>query len=385
MYLHEFQAKKLLKSKNILIPHSYLIEHLEQAHDVINNLQGNKIVFKAQIHSGARGKSGGIKIVNKNIDEIKQEIKNMINKKLITPQTGSEGKTVKYILAEEFIEIKNEFYISFYIDRTIESTVLTISRSGGSEIENNDQNSFLRLKIDLDYGIFDYQIRDIYFFLKLEIIFFEKIKILIKTLFDIFKIKNLMLLEINPLIMHKDEFYCLDAKIEVDDNSLYKNKDLVQEYDYSQDNKIELEAKKLNLSYISLNGNVGCMVNGAGLAMATLDILKKNNINPANFLDIGGNATEKTIINALKIIQLEKNIKIIFINIFGGIVKCDLIAKTLLDEINKNNNYIPVVARLAGNNYKEGINLIKNSNLNITAETDLEMSINILTEKLKGE
>lgn len=383
MYLHEFQAKNILKSKDILIPQSYLLNDLKQINEALNNIQSDKIVLKAQIHSGKRGKFGGIKIIKKNIEELNKEIANMINKNLITDQTDHIGKKIKYILIEEFIETKKEFYISFYIDRTLESTILTISKTGGIDIEQTSKLNFLKFKIDLDYGIYDYHIRNIIFFLNIET-YFEKIKFIITNLFDIFKTKNLILLEINPLVQHKNDFYCLDAKIEVDDNSSYKNKDLFDQYDYTQDNEIEKEAKKLNLSYISLNGNVGCIVNGAGLAMATLDLLNLNKINPANFLDIGGNATEETIKNAFKIITLKKNIKCIFINIFGGIVKCDLIANTLLNELKKEKNNIPIILRLAGNSSKEGIKIIKNSNLNIIAETDLDTSIKILTKKLNG-
>lgn len=384
MYLHEFQAKNLLKSKGISIPQSYLISDLKQATEAINNITGDKIVLKAQVHSGARGKFGGIKIINKNINELTKEIETMIHTRLVTNQTDTIGKKIKYILLEEFIDIKKEFYMSFYIDRTIESTILTLSKAGGMEIENNNQSTFLSLKIDLDYGIYDYQIRNIIFFLNIEIKYFEKIKYLITNLFYIFKFNNLMLLEINPLVEYNNNFYCLDAKMEVDDNSSYKHTDLFEQYDYSQDTEIETEAKKLNLSYISLNGDIGCIVNGAGLAMATLDLLNLNKLNPANFLDIGGNATEETIKSAFKIIKLEKNIKAIFINIFGGIVQCDLISNALLEEIKKENNNIPIILRLAGNNSKKAINIIKNSNLNIIAETDLERSIQILNEKLNG-
>lgn len=384
MYLHEFQSKNLLKSKNILIPTSLLITDLTQINNILNNIQGDKIVLKAQIHSGARGKFGGIKIIKKNVNDLTYEITNMINSKLITNQTGKEGKIIKYILAEEFIDIKKEFYISFYIDRTIDSIMLTASKTGGINIENTT-SQFLKLKIDLDYGIYDYHIRDIIFFLNIEIIYYEKMKHLIKMLFDIFKEKNLLLLEINPLIQHKNDFYCVDAKIEIDDNSYYKNKDLFEQYDYSQDTETEIEAKKLNLNYISLNGNVGCIVNGAGLAMATLDLLNLNEIKAANFLDIGGNATEETIKNALKIIKLEKNIDAIFINIFGGIVKCDLISNTLLKEITNENNNIPIIVRLAGNKSKDAITIIKNSNSKIIAETNLTKSIKILKDILKDK
>ncbi|HIH2763325.1 MAG TPA: ADP-forming succinate--CoA ligase subunit beta [Candidatus Azoamicus sp.] len=384
MYLHEFQAKNLLKSKNISIPQSYLLSELKQINEAITSISSKKIVLKAQVHSGARGKFGGIKIIEKKDPELINDIKNMINTRLVTNQTNHIGKKIKYILIEEFIEIKKEFYLSYYIDRHLESTVLTLSKTGGINIENVNESNFLKFKIDLDYGIYDYHITNIIYFLDLEIIFFDKVKILIKNLFDLFKTHNLMLLEINPLVKHKNDFYCIDAKMEIDDNSSYKNKELFDQYDYNQDDEIEIEAKKKNLSYISLNGNVACIVNGAGLAMATLDLLNSNKISPANFLDIGGNATEETIKNALAIIKLEKNIKGIFINIFGGIVKCDLIAYTLLDEVKKEKNTVPIVIRFAGNNYKEAINIIKQSNLNIVAETCLETSIKILTEKLKG-
>lgn len=385
MYLHEFQAKILLKEKGIKVPVSYLIEKINQEKETLNEIISEKVVLKAQIHSGARGKAGGIKIINNNTNDINNEIKNLLNKTIKTSQTGDEGKKISYLLIEEFIETKNEYYLSLYIDRKIESTVLTIAQSGGMDIENNDTSKFLNLKIDLDYGIYDFQIRNIIFFLNINYAFFEKMKNLISNLLNIFKEKNLMLLEINPLIQHKNDFYCLDAKFEVDDNSQYKNQTLFNQYDYSQDNAIEKEAKKLNLNYISLNGNVGCIVNGAGLAMATLDLLSLNKINAANFLDIGGNATDETIKNAIKIIKLEKNVKNIFINIFGGIVKCDLIANIIIDEIKKEQTNMPIILRLAGNNSKIALSIIKNSKLNIIAEENLTTAIKILNEKIKGE
>lgn len=382
MYLHEFQAKEILSFKNILIPKSFLIENTNQIIETKNFFKSDKIVIKAQIHSGSRSKFGGIKIIENDEKKYSKDIANLLHSKLITNQTNDTGKEINHVLLEEFINTKDEFYLSFYVDRYLDNIILTTSKTGGIEIEKTDNSNFLKLIIDLDYGIYDFQIRDLIYFLELNFSYFENLKFVIKKLFEILKENDLILLEINPLVLFNDNFYCLDAKFEIDDNSYFRNKMLFSKYDYRQDNKIEIEAKKLNLNYISLEGTIGCIVNGAGLAMATLDLLNSYNIKPSNFLDIGGNANEETINNAIKIINLEKNLKGIFINIFGGIVKCDLISKILIKNMKIKNN-IPTIVRLAGNMAKEGISMIKNSKLNIIADSDLEKSIKNLIELTK--
>lgn len=382
MYLHEFQAKEILSFKNILIPKSFLIENTNQIIETKNFFKSDKIVIKAQIHSGSRSKFGGIKIIENDEKKYSKDIANLLHSKLITNQTNDTGKEINHVLLEEFINTKDEFYLSFCVDRYLDNIILTTSKTGGIEIEKTDKSNFLKLIIDLDYGIYDFQIRDLIYFLELNFSYFENLKFVIKKLFEILKENDLILLEINPLVLFNDNFYCLDAKFEIDDNSYFRNKMLFSKYDYRQDNKIEIEAKKLNLNYISLEGTIGCIVNGAGLAMATLDLLNSYNIKPSNFLDIGGNANEETINNAIKIINLEKNLKGIFINIFGGIVKCDLISKILIKNMKIKNN-IPTIVRLAGNMAKEGISMIKNSKLNIIADSDLEKSIKNLIELTK--
>lgn len=383
MYLHEFQAKEILKSKKIIVPKSILIDKIKQIELIKNELKSEKIVIKAQIHSGARGKFGGIKIINNEKKIYENEIKNLLYSKLITNQTEKKGKPVNHILIEEFIKTEHEFYISFYINRITEKLILTVSKFGGKEIEENKNSDFLNLEIDIDYGIEIFHIRNILFFLNINYIHFENLKILIKNLFKIFKENDLILLEINPLIIYGGEFYCLDAKFEVDDNSFYRNKKLFEQYDFNQDTEIENKAKKINLNYISLHGNIGCIVNGAGLAMATLDLLKINELDAANFLDIGGNANEETIENAIEIINLEKNLNGIFINIFGGIIKCNIIAEILIKKVKEKKYKIPIIMRLAGNMSKEGISMIKDSKLNIYAETNLKIAIKKLIEKVK--
>lgn len=377
MYLHEFQAKNILKLNNLLVPKSLLIINKNQTKTILANFDNEKIVLKAQIHAGARGKFGGIRIINNKYEDIEKNLQSLIHSYLVTDQTDKKGKKINHVLIEELIKIEKEFYISFYIDRETDSLTILTSKTGGSKIEKNLNSEFIKIKLDLDQEIYNYQIRNIIYFWKIDFKYFEKIKNIVTTCFNIFKRHDLILLEINPLALSDDNFYCIDAKFEFDDNSCYRNS-LFKEYDYEQEDSIELEAKKLNLNYISLNGNVGCMVNGAGLAMATMDLLKFNKINPSNFLDIGGNATEETIINAFKILKLNNNLKCIFINIFGGIVRCDIIAKTIIKILNNKNYYIPIITRFAGNMSKEAIEIIQKENLNITAKTNLEDSINNL-------
>ncbi len=370
MYLHEFQAKQILKKHEILIPKSFLLKTPDDINNIITFFNCDQLILKCQIHSGARKKFGGIKLVNNNYNDISRYVNKMLGNYLHTNQTDTNGKIINEILIEQVIKFEQEFYFSLLLDRDSESIILLASKNGGINIENNITINISKFKIDPLFGICDYQIICILNTLKLNNNYFIKLKLLCSNLLNIFLKNNLNLLEINPLVLHNTNFVCLDAKFDIDDNSYYKNTKLFELYDYRQDDTIETQAKKYNLNYISLSGNIGCIVNGAGLAMATMDLIKINNGNPANFLDIGGAASENTFLNAINIILLNKNINIIFINIFGGIIRCDLIAKSLITSLKQLNINIPIVIRLVGNMCDEALNIIKSSSFNITVILD---------------
>ena len=375
MYLHEFQVKSLLNINNIAVPKSYLFDKTKNINDVLKFFSTQNLIIKAQVHSGARFKYGGIIFSKNNREELNQKINKLLGKLLKTDQTNFNEKKIEKVLIEECYNIKNEIYLSFSIDIKNETIILLISFSGGSNIENQAESKFLKLNINLLFGVGDYQIREILYFLTLNNNYFYKFKILITNLLKVFIEHNMLLLEINPLIINNDNLLCLDAKAEVDDNALFKNNDLNKFYDPGQDDIIEIEAKKYSLSYISLTGNIGCMVNGAGLAMATMDLIKINGGNPANFLDIGGDATEEKVLQAIKVILLNKNVKCIFINIFGGIVRCDLIANSLILAYQKLNMSIPLVVRLVGNMSEEALNILSNAKYVIKTESNFAIAI----------
>lgn len=384
MYLHEFQTKLLLNNNNILVPKSYLINKDYKVEDIIKFFSNENLVIKAQIHSGSRFKYGGIIFSKNEFNILNKNIKKLLGQSIKTNQTDFNEKKIEKLLIEEVYNIENEIYLSYSLDTNVESIVLLISYSGGYNVEQQNHTCFLKLNIDLLFGPCDYQIREILFFLKLEKEYFYKLKKLIVSLFNIFIKNNMLLLEINPLIIIDTNFICLDAKAEIDDNALCKNKELIKFYDPGQEEEIEAEAKKYSLSYISLKGNIGCMVNGAGLAMATMDLIKFHGGEPANFLDIGGDATDERVFQAIRIILLNKNIKCIFINIFGGIVRCDLIANSLISTYKKLNISIPCVVRLVGNMSREALDIISKSDCSISTESNFLLAIEKVI-KLSGE
>ena len=374
MNIHEYQAKKILNSFGVDVLNGFPIFSLEEIDKNFNNLKTSKFILKAQIHAGGRGKAGGIKIV-KSIEELKKEAKNLFGKKLITPQTSSEGKEIKRLYVEETCDIDKEFYLSCLIDRSSSKIAFISSAEGGMDIEEvakNTPEKIVTVNISSFKLIHKDEIKKIIKPFKLPDNLNDKAYKLVESVFKTFIEKDANLIEINPLVLTKDQkLICLDAKINFDDNALYRHKDILSLRDINEIDPIELEASKHELSYIKLDGNIGCMVNGAGLAMATLDIIKLYGSEPANFLDVGGGASKEKVSAAFKIILSDKNVKGILINIFGGIMRCDVLAQGVVDAAKEMDLVVPIVVRLAGTNVKLGNEILKKSNLKIISASNL--------------
>ena len=386
MNIHEHQAKEILKKFNIKVPNGVVIYSEEEIDEKIKILKTNKIVLKAQIHAGGRGKAGGIKIVN-GIDELKKEAKNLFGKKLITHQTGPEGKEVKRLYLEETCNIAKEFYLSCLVDRSSSNIAFISSVQGGVNIEEvakNDPEKIVTVKIKFSESVDESDVNKIVKNFSLS----EKSKKqgnkLIQSIYKILIEKDANLIEINPLILTNDgDLLCLDAKINFDDNALYRHPDIVKLKDLNEEDPIEIEASKHQLAYIKLDGNIGCMVNGAGLAMATMDIIKLYGSEPANFLDVGGGASKEKVSAAFKILLSDKNVKGILVNIFGGIMRCDVLAQGLVDAAQEANLSIPLVVRLAGTNVELGKEILKKSNLKIISASNLSEAAKKIVEVTK--
>ena len=374
MNIHEHQAKEILKNFGAKIPNGITIFSLAEIDQKFKNLKTNRVILKAQIHAGGRGKAGGIKIVN-GIDELKKEAKNLFGKKLITHQTGADGRTVKRLYIEETFDIAKEFYLSCLIDRSSSKITFISSSEGGVDIEEvakNTPEKIVTIKIDLSKSIQEDEIKKIIEPFRLPDNLNDKAFSLIKSIYKTFVEKDANLIEINPLVLTKNQdLICLDAKINFDDNALYRHKEILSLKDNNEIDPIELEASKHDLSYIKLGGNIGCMVNGAGLAMATLDIIKLYGSEPANFLDVGGGASKEKVSAAFKIILSDKNVEGILINIFGGIMRCDVLAQGVVDAAKEINLSVPLVVRLAGTNVDLGNKILKESNLKIISANNL--------------
>jgi succinyl-CoA synthetase beta subunit len=374
MNIHEHQAKEILKEFNITVPNGVVIFSLKEIDEKLSILKTNKLALKAQIHAGGRGKAGGIKIV-KNINELKNEAKKLLGKKLITHQTGIEGREVKRLYIEETCEIKKEFYLSCLVDRASSKIAFISSSEGGVNIEDvakKNPEKIITVRLNLNDLLNNDTIKKIAqpFSLnsKLQKQFFS----ITKSIYKVLKDKDASLIEINPLIVTKnDELVCLDAKINFDDNALYRHPDIASLKDLNEEDPIETEASKHGLSYIKLDGKIGCMVNGAGLAMATMDIIKLYGSEPANFLDVGGGASKEKVSAAFKIILSDKNVKGILINIFGGIMRCDVLAQGVVEAAKETNLSVPLVVRLAGTNVELGQKILKKSNLKIISAVNL--------------
>ena len=386
MNIHEHQAKELLKDFGAPVSKGVVIFSLKEIDEKIKKLNCKEFVLKAQIHAGGRGKGGGVKLV-KNIEELKEQAEKMFGMNLITHQTGPDGKVVKRLYVEEASDIAKEFYLSCLVDRTSSKIAFISSTEGGMDIEkvaSEAPEKIITNKIDFKSDIEIDEIEKIIKPFK----FNNEQKLvankLIKSLYKILIEKDASLIEINPLIITKDEkIICLDAKMNFDDNALFRRPEIFQLRDLNEEEPAEIEASKHDLAYIKLNGSIGCMVNGAGLAMATMDIIKLYGEEPANFLDVGGGASKEKVSAAFKLILSDKSVKGILINIFGGIMRCDVIAQGVLDAAKETNLTIPLVVRLAGTNFKEGKEILDKSGLKILSAIDLNDAAKKIVEAIK--
>ena len=386
MNIHEHQAKELLKEFGAPVSKGVVIYSLSEIDKKIKELKANKFVLKAQIHAGGRGKAGGVKLV-KDIDELKKEAKILLGKKLVTPQTGPNGKEVKRLYIEEASEISKEFYLSCLIDRQTSKIAFISSKEGGMDIEevaSKNPEKIITTKVELSKEIKPTYIEKIIepFELNKSQITeaFNLIKSLYKTLIE----KDANLIEINPLIVTKSgKIICLDAKINFDDNALFRRPEILKLRDLNEEDPKEIEASKHDLAYIKLDGSIGCMVNGAGLAMATMDIIKLYGEAPANFLDVGGGASKEKVSAAFKLILSDKNVKGILINIFGGIMRCDVLAEGVVEAAKETKLNVPLVVRLAGTNYEEGKKILDASGLKILSALDLNDAAKKIVNAIK--
>ena len=374
MNLHEYQAKSLLQLYGLPTPRGMVANTAVSARHAADTIQSKAWVVKAQIHAGGRGKAGGVKLV-KSVTEVEATATALLGAQLVTYQNAPDGQMVNQVLIEETLPIARELYLSMLVDRGLERVVIVASSAGGMDIEEiaaNHPEQILQEICDPLNGLVDFQARNLAFKLALsgeQIAAFTK---LLKGLYQLFKENDLALLEINPLIVTTDgKLVALDCKMSVDDNALYRQKDLSAQRDWSQEDAKEAVAHAAGLNYIALNGNIGCMVNGAGLAMATMDLIKLHGGMPANFLDVGGGASAETVTKAFKIILADHNVKAILVNIFGGIMRCDIIAEGIITAVKEVGMTIPVVVRLEGTNVDLGKKMLRESGLNIISAENL--------------
>tara|TARA_B100000678_G_C18175059_1_gene488802 strand:+ start:34 stop:1194 length:1161 start_codon:yes stop_codon:yes gene_type:complete len=386
MNIHEHQAKQILKKYGAIVPEGIFSFSVEELLQQARSLNTKKFVLKAQIHAGGRGKAGGIKILN-TIDELNLAAKEMLGKKLITHQTGPEGRKVNRLYVESSSEIKKEFYLSCLVDRTSSKIAFISSDQGGMDIEDvakKNPKKIVTTKISLDDEISDKDCEKIVEIFKLSVDLKKQAINLVKSIYKMFIDIDANLVEINPLILTKEnKIVCLDAKMSFDDNALFRNPDILNLRDLNEEEETEIEASKHGLSYIKLDGSIGCMVNGAGLAMATMDIIKLYGEEPANFLDVGGGASKEKVSAAFKIILSDKNVKGILINIFGGIMRCDVLAQGVVDAAKEIKIEVPLVVRLAGTKFEEGKKILDNSGLKIISAIDLADAAKRVVESIK--
>ena len=387
MNIHEHQAKEILKDFGVPVSNGVVIYSINEIKKKISQLKGKEFVLKAQIHAGGRGKAGGVKLIKK-ISDLEEEAKKMMGQILVTHQTGPEGKEVKRLYIEEASDILKEFYLSCLIDRETSKIAFISSTEGGMDIEKVASETPSKIKthkLELkDEGPNEEEINNIISIYSLNE---EQRKIasnLIRSLYKIIVEKDASLIEINPLIITKSEkLICLDAKMNFDDNAIFRRPDILQLRDLNEEDPAEIEASKHELAYIKLNGSIGCMVNGAGLAMATMDIIKLYGKEPANFLDVGGGATKEKVAAAFKLILSDKNVKGILINIFGGIMRCDVLAQGVVDAAKEINIGVPLVVRLAGTNFKEGKEILDNSGLKLISAENLDDAAKKIVKAIK--
>ena len=386
MNIHEHQAKEVLKKYGANVPVGYFAHNVKDLVEKAKNLNTEKYVLKAQIHAGGRGKGGGVKIID-NLQDLEKEASKLLGKNLVTHQTGPSGREVKRLYVEESSNIEREFYLSCLVDRASSKIAFISSDQGGMDIEKvavETPEKIITTKIDLINEILDDDCEKIIniFGLKNE----AKIEAihLIKSIYKMFIDTDANLVEINPLILTKtNSVVCLDAKMNFDSNALFRQSEILKFRDLNEENETEIEASKHDLAYIKLDGSIGCMVNGAGLAMATMDIIKLYGKEPANFLDVGGGASKEKVSAALKIILLDKNVKGILINIFGGIMRCDILAQGVVDAAKEINISVPLVVRLAGTNFKEGKEILDNSGLKLISAENLDDAAKKIVEAIK--
>ena len=386
MNIHEHQAKEILKKYGAAVPEGFFAFSVEELVEKAKLLNTEKLVLKAQIHAGGRGKAGGVKLLN-TIEELSTAAKALLGKKLITNQTGPQGRLVKRLYVESSSKIDKEFYLSCLVDRASSKIAFISSDQGGMDIEEvakNNPKKIITTKINLADKISDQDCEKIIEIFCLDLDAKKKAINLIKSIYKMFIDTDASLVEINPLILTKDnQIVCLDAKMNFDDNALFRQPEILNLRDLNEEEETEIEASKHDLAYIKLDGNIGCMVNGAGLAMATMDIIKLYGEEPANFLDVGGGASKEKVSAAFKIILSDKNVEGILINIFGGIMRCDVLAQGVVDAAKEIKINVPLVVRLAGTNFKEGKKILDNSGLKIISASDLSDAAKKIVKEIR--
>ena len=386
MNIHEHQAKQILKKYGAVVPEGVFAFTVEELLEKSKSLKTDKYVLKAQIHAGGRGKAGGIKILD-NLENLEKSAKELLGKKLVTHQTGPEGKEVKRLYVEESSNIEKEFYLSCLVDRATSKIAFISSDQGGIDIEEvaiKSPDKIFTTKVELRGEISNGDCEKIIKIFNLDGNSKNEAISLIKSIYKMFISTDANMVEINPLILTKEKkIVCLDAKVNFDSNALFRHPEIMELRDLNEEDSAEIEASKYDLAYIKLNGSIGCMVNGAGLAMATMDIIKLYGKEPANFLDVGGGASKEKVSAALKIILSDTNVKGILINIFGGIMRCDVLAQGVVDAAKEINIRVPLVVRLAGTNFKEGKEILDNSGVKLISAENLEDAAKKIVEVIK--
>ncbi len=387
MNLHEYQAKQVFASYGMPVPNNQVVKTASDVSAALAKLAGDRWVVKAQVHAGGRGKAGGVKLLDSAAD-VEQAVSSMLGTNLVTYQTNEAGQPINQVLIEEISNIERELYLGAVIDRSSQRVVIMVSTEGGMEIEKvaaETPEKILKVTINPMTGLQPYQSRELAFGLGLEGDQIKQFVRLLNGFAKMFVEKDLSLVEINPLVVTTEgQLICLDGKINIDDNALYRQKEIYAMRDESQEDERENRAREWDLNYISLDGDIGCMVNGAGLAMATMDLIKLCGGEPANFLDVGGGATKERVSEAFKIILSDSNVKGILVNIFGGIVRCDLIAEGIIGAVEEVHVNVPVVVRLEGNNAERGSQLLSESGVNIIAANDLTDAANKIVQAVNS-
>jgi succinyl-CoA synthetase beta subunit len=386
MNIHEHQAKQILKKYGATVPDGVFAFTVDELVEKAKSLKTEKFVLKAQIHAGGRGKAGGVKILD-TIEELSIAAKELLGKTLVTHQTGPEGREVKRLYVEESSNIDKEFYLSCLVDRASSKIAFISSDQGGMDIEevaNSTPEKIITTKINITDEISNEDCEEIIKIYNLTDDVKKQAILLIKSVYNMFIGTDANMVEVNPLILTKEKkIICLDAKVNFDSNALFRHPEIIELRDLNEEDPAEIEASKHDLAYIKLDGSIGCMVNGAGLAMATMDIIKLYGKEPANFLDVGGGASKEKVSAALKIILSDKNVKGILINIFGGIMRCDVLAQGVVDAAKEINISVPLVVRLAGTNFKEGKEILDNSGLKLISAENLDDAAQKIVEAIK--